>query len=469
MVVDEGSMTQTSQSYLRDRIEGSGPDEEKGPAELRRERDGWRQLFYQLLEHLPEPAFIQSLDMEIVNANGAAEKTYSISADELVDTKPESLFEVGPTASSGTNEDRDFPTTTAIETNKLVQEDGLWKMSEMSEDVTYRSSALPLSTPDGELLGAVGVTPVATDHMGPQEQAKKIRSHVTDELPFLIDRLEEDFDEISDHLTSTAETTEGQRDRMENISSEIADLSASIEEVAATAEEVTSESQRTRDLAIQSREEAEDAVEIMNEVQAAGDQMIEEVQQLDATIEEIDAVVEAIDEIADRTNILALNASIEAARAGDAGSGFAVVADEVKSLAEQASTQATQIESMIGDVQETSANTIDTINTAYDGLEQGTNRIEVVMKGLNTISDAAEESAEGITEVSRATDDQAASTEEVAAVIDDLTATSESLTAETSIVADAAKYQREIIDDISKEIDTVEELGKEMSHPTVTD
>jgi len=469
MIVDEGSGTQTGQSYLRDRIEGSGPDEEKDPAELRRERDRWRQLFYQLLEYLPEPAFVQSLDMQIVNANRAAEKKYTISADELVDTKPESLFEVGPTASPGADYNRNFPTTTAIETNKLVQEDDLWEMSDMSEDIAYRSAALPLSTPDGELLGAVGVTPVVTDHMSSQEQAKKIRSHVTDELPFLIDRLEEDFDEISDHLTSTAETTEGQRDRMENVSSEISDLSASIEEVAATAEEVASESQRTRDLAIQSREEAEDAVKIMDDVQAAGDQMIEEVQQLDATIEQIDAVVEAIDEIADRTNILALNASIEAARAGDAGSGFAVVADEVKSLAEQASTQATQIESMIGDVQETSANTIDTINAAYDGLEQGTNRIEVVMKGLNTIADAAEESAEGITEVSRATDDQAASTEEVAAVIDDLAATSESLTAETGIVADAAKYQREIIDDITKEIDTVEELGKEMSHPTATD
>ncbi|GAB7091688.1 methyl-accepting chemotaxis protein [Halorubrum luteum] len=466
MSTDANAAIRPDRTYLRDRIEGSHPDEEKDSVELRRERDGWRRLFYQLLEGLPEPAFIQAPDDGIVEANRAAEDVYDIPADEIAGTEPEAVFEAESTTSAETTSNGNFPTTTAIETGDSVQEDRLRSTSTASGEVTHRSAALPLSTPDGERLGAVGVTPVVTDLVDSQEQVEKIRNRVTDELPFLIDRLEEDFDEIIDHLTSTAETTEEQRDRMENVSSEIADLSASIQEVAATAEEVASESQRTRDLAAESRAEADDVVDIMDDVQAAGDEMVEEVQQLDATLEEIDAVVEAIDEIADQTNILALNASIEAARAGEAGSGFAVVAEEVKSLAEQASDQATEIESMIDDVQETSADTIDTIATTYDGLEEGINRIEVVMESLETIADAAEESAQGITEVSRATDDQAASTEEVAAVVDDLAATSKSLTAETSTVADASQYQRELIEDIIEEIEAVETLGEETDRTT---
>ncbi len=89
---------------------------------------------------------------------------------------------------------------------------------------------------------------------------------------------------------------------------------------------------------------------MMDEIEAAADGVTSDIQALNESIQEIDELVDIINDIADQTNLLALNASIEAARVGGAGDGFAVVADEVKSLANEPQERAVEIEAIVADV-----------------------------------------------------------------------------------------------------------------------
>jgi methyl-accepting chemotaxis protein len=99
----------------------------------------------------------------------------------------------------------------------------------------------------------------------------------------------------------------------------------------------------------------------MEQLDTDREEMLAGVENFQTAVDEISEIVAIIDDIAEQTNILALNALIEAARAGDAGDGFAVVANEVKQLAEESQDQAAEIESLVKTVQKDTEQTAATL------------------------------------------------------------------------------------------------------------
>lgn len=219
-------------------------------------------------------------------------------------------------------------------------------------------------------------------------------------------------------VTTVKESVAIVRASSEQISSGAQETSASIEELANTANEFVSAVDRlssntqdiadladkTNSLSNEGAKEIERTIKSMNEINEVVIALASEIKALGKHSEEIGKIDSIITGIADQTNLLALNAAIEAARAGEQGRGFAVVADEVRQLAEQSARAA-------GDITQLIQQTMNSVTASVERAEVGTVKVK---EGLDVLAAGAEQIGATTEQQSASTQQMAASTVEVA-------------------------------------------------------
>jgi methyl-accepting chemotaxis protein len=176
-----------------------------------------------------------------------------------------------------------------------------------------------------------------------------------------------------------------------------------------------------------------------------------------------------IADIAEQTNILALNASIEAARADGDSEGFAVVADEVKQLAEETKAATEEIDELVGTVQSRTQATVDDIReTSERERAEGVATVEETVGALERIVDRVERTNEGVQEINRSTDAQAEAAGEATTMVEDVAATSQQTAADSEAAAETTEAQAaavrevfDLIDGLSERADTLSETLRE--------
>jgi twitching motility protein PilJ len=199
-----------------------------------------------------------------------------------------------------------------------------------------------------------------------------------------------------------------------NTSSAVEELTVSMKQVSNNAEASAEAARRALDAAEQGNRAVRDTLEGMQRIRASVQASAKKIKSLGDRSLEISEIINVINDITEQTNLLALNAAIEAARAGEAGRGFAVVADEVRKLAEHSRSATKDIAALIKAIQ---AET----NEAVVVMEEGTREVEVgagladqAGKALEAISSVVRQSAELVQEISLASKQQVRGTEGVA-------------------------------------------------------
>jgi methyl-accepting chemotaxis protein len=219
---------------------------------------------------------------------------------------------------------------------------------------------------------------------------------------------------------SVAEASARQSDASSAIAAAIEEMTVSINQISDNANETRQRSSHAAELANQGEIKAVSAADEIKLAATTVAQASERIAHLVESANQIGSIANVIKEIASQTNLLALNAAIEAARAGEQGRGFAVVADEVRGLAERTALATVQIEQMIKDIQTDTSCAVDVMSQVSTRVQSGVGLVEEATTSLEEIRRGAGVTLEHISDVADATREQSTASDAIAAQVEQI-------------------------------------------------
>ena len=221
-----------------------------------------------------------------------------------------------------------------------------------------------------------------------------------------------------------AEASEHQAEQITKTTSAIKEMTEEMDRMTGGAADSAEIAQRAVSIAGKGGDTVRRTINGMDTIREQIQETSKRIKRLGESSQEIGDIVELIDDIADQTNILALNAAMQAAMAGEAGRGFAVVADEVQRLAERSSNATKQIEALVKTIQADTNEAVISMESTTSEVVSGAQLAEdagVALKEIETVSQQIEERISGVADSAKRQSDQAARIDETMSVIQEIT------------------------------------------------
>lgn len=285
------------------------------------------------------------------------------------------------------------------------------------------ATTTPVYDLNNDIIGSVSfwydLTELNNQRKVIEEQNERI-SRAAQEASAIAEQVASEAGQLEAQLNQTTQGAAIQSERMGETATAVEQMNATTLEVASNAARAAEGADTAQHIATDGAKIVQNVVQFTKEVHQYAEDMHSTIVELDTQADSIGNIINVINDIADQTNLLALNAAIEAARAGEAGRGFAVVADEVRKLAEKTMQATNEVENVVHGIQQSSKSTQTQMEKVATHLGQNTELTISAGTALEQIVEAGIQMADRVRSIATASEEQSAASEQIARASDEI-------------------------------------------------